>query len=46
MTDVQMGNVVDTLKQLELERGERIKNANTEAKGDGVVGRTDSLGLR
>ena len=41
VTDDQMGNVVDALRQLELERGERIRNAKTEATGDGVVGRVD-----
>jgi hypothetical protein len=37
MTDVQMKSVVDTLRQLELERGERIKTAKTDAKDDGVA---------
>ena len=35
VTDDQMGKVVDTLKQLELERGERIKNAKSQATEDG-----------
>jgi hypothetical protein len=35
VTDDQMTAVVDTLRQLELERGERIKNAKTEATDDG-----------
>jgi uncharacterized membrane protein len=37
VTDVQMKSVVDTLRQLELERGERIKTAKTDAKDDGVA---------
>ena len=35
VTDEQMEKVIATLKQLELERGERIKNAKTEATDDG-----------
>jgi uncharacterized membrane protein len=35
VTDVQMKKVVDTLRQLELERGERIKTAKAEATEDG-----------
>jgi uncharacterized membrane protein len=35
VTDEQMEKVVATLKQLELERGERIKNAKAEATEDG-----------
>ncbi len=35
VTDEQMDKVVATLKQLELERGERIKNAKAEATQDG-----------
>ena len=34
VTDEQMEKVIATLKQLELERGERIKNAATEAAED------------
>jgi uncharacterized membrane protein len=37
VTDVQMKSVVDTLRQLELERGERIKTAKTEAKAAGIA---------
>jgi hypothetical protein len=37
VTDVQMKSVVDTLRQLELERGERIKTAKTDAKNGGVA---------
>jgi uncharacterized membrane protein len=35
VTDEQMEKLVATLKQLELERGERIKNAKAEATDDG-----------
>jgi uncharacterized membrane protein len=35
VTDDQMEAVLDTLRQLELERGERIKSAKTEATADG-----------
>ncbi|MCZ7533846.1 MAG: alpha/beta hydrolase [Acidimicrobiia bacterium] len=35
VTDEQMDKVVDTLRQLELERGERIKNAKAVGKDDG-----------
>ena len=35
VTDEQMEKVVDTLRQLELERGERIKNAKAEATDEG-----------
>ncbi len=35
VTEDQMGAVVDTLRQLELERGERIKSAKTEATDEG-----------
>ena len=35
VTDDQMEKVVDTLRQLELERGERIKTAKAEATEDG-----------
>ena len=35
VTDEQMDKVVDTLKQLELERGERIKTTKAEATEDG-----------
>ncbi len=35
LTDDQMESVVDTLRQLELERGERIKGAKSEATDDG-----------
>lgn len=35
VTDDQMDKVVDTLKQLELERGERIKTAKAQATEDG-----------
>ena len=34
VTDDQMNAVVETLRQLELERGERIKNANAEAAAE------------
>lgn len=37
VTDEQMSKVVDTLRQLELERGERIKNAKAVATEDGDV---------
>jgi uncharacterized membrane protein len=37
VTDVQKKSVVDTLRQLELERGERIKTAKTEAKAAGIA---------
>jgi uncharacterized membrane protein len=37
VTDVQKKSVVDTLRQLELERGERIKTAKTEAKAVGIA---------
>ena len=37
VTIEQMEKVVDTLRQLELERGERIKNAKAVAKEDGGV---------
>jgi hypothetical protein len=37
VTDVQKKSVVDTLRQLERERGERIKDAKTEAKAAGVA---------
>ena len=35
VTEVQMKTVVDALRRLELERGERIKNAKDSAKADG-----------
>jgi uncharacterized membrane protein len=35
VTEEQMEKTIATLKQLELERGERIKNAKVEATGDG-----------
>ena len=35
VTEEQMEKVNDTLRQLELERGERIKNAKAEATDDG-----------
>ena len=42
VTDEQMEKVVDTLRQLELERGERIKTAKAEATGDGGAAKRTS----
>ena len=47
VTDSQMEAVVETLRQLELERGERIKNAKAEATKDGdALKRTNRPGHR
>ncbi len=46
VTDDQMNSVVDTLRQLELERGERIKNANAKATADGTPAETTKRGKR
>jgi hypothetical protein len=46
VTDDQMTAVVDTLRQLELERGERIKNASTEATDEGETPARTTRGKR
>jgi uncharacterized membrane protein len=46
VTDEQMDAVVDTLRQLELERGERIKTATTDATTDGDVQQRTTRGKR
>jgi uncharacterized membrane protein len=46
VTDEQMDAVVDTLRQLELERGERIKTAKTDATSDGDALQRTTRGKR
>jgi uncharacterized membrane protein len=46
VTDDQMEAVIDTLRQLELERGERIKSAKTEASTDGETSKKTTRAKR
>ncbi len=46
VTDDQMNAVIDTLRQLELERGERIKSAKTEASADGETSKKTTRAKR
>jgi uncharacterized membrane protein len=46
VTDEQMDSVVDTLRQLELERGERIKTARSDATEDGDAQQRTTRGRR
>jgi hypothetical protein len=46
VTDDQMNAVVETLRQLELERGERIKSANAQAATNGESVKRPKRGKR